>query len=143
NGGSALLLEQNGAFGFAEALPDGAAYTVSVVTDPVGQNCTVTNGTGKVSGADVVDVSVDCEFIQISLAANDDSFALPEDSLLSVPAEGVLANDDAQVADLLIEVLSVPSNGTLLAAVAADGSFDYQPNADYCGPDGFEYRLSG
>ena len=38
----------------------GAAYSVSVVTQPSGQTCAVTNGSGTVGSADVTDVTVSC-----------------------------------------------------------------------------------
>lgn len=41
-------------------LPDGSSYSVTVHTQPQGQICTVTNGTGVVSGADVTNISINC-----------------------------------------------------------------------------------
>ena len=41
-------------------LPDGSSYSVTVHTQPLGQICSVTNGTGVVSGADVTNISIHC-----------------------------------------------------------------------------------
>ncbi len=60
NGGDDKSLTADGAFSFDTELADGTAYSVSVLTQPTGQTCTVSNGSGAVSGADVTDVSVNC-----------------------------------------------------------------------------------
>jgi len=71
--GSGLVLRLNGtgnlpvnpnatAFTFITQLAGGAAYTVSVFTQPTGpsQTCTVTNGSGTVGSANVAGISVSC-----------------------------------------------------------------------------------
>jgi hypothetical protein len=49
-------------FSFSTKLYDGANYSVSVATQPQGQNCTISSTSGTVSGADVTNVSVSCGF---------------------------------------------------------------------------------
>ena len=46
NGGDNLSVTANGAFTFATPLASGAAYNVTVKTNPAGQTCTVANGSG-------------------------------------------------------------------------------------------------
>ena len=67
--GDGLVLQNNGsddlavagiAFEFATALTDGASYAVTVLIQPNGQSCDVTNGSGTISGANVTDVMVTC-----------------------------------------------------------------------------------
>ena len=41
-------------------MADGTAYGVTVKTNPSGQTCTVSNGSGTVSGANVTNVAVNC-----------------------------------------------------------------------------------
>ena len=60
NGGDDLTLSANGAFSFATKLADGAAYNVTVKTNPSGQTCSVANGAGTIAGADVANVAVTC-----------------------------------------------------------------------------------
>jgi VCBS repeat-containing protein len=74
--------------------------------------------------------------------AADDNYLFDEDSLLQVSALlGVLANDTDADGDTLTAVLVANAmHGAL--ALASDGSFSYQPNADYCGNDGFTYRAN-
>ncbi len=60
NGGDDLTITADGAFTFNTALADGSTYSVTILTSPVLQNCTVTNGSGTINGADVTDVSVNC-----------------------------------------------------------------------------------
>src|SRR6201999_432321 len=53
NGGDNLSVTTNGAFAFATKLASGSAYSVTVLTQPSGQTCTVSGGTGTVASAHV------------------------------------------------------------------------------------------
>jgi hypothetical protein len=56
---------------FGTAVPDGSAYTVSVVTQPSGpaQVCSVANATGTVSGANVTNADVTCTTVTHTVTA--------------------------------------------------------------------------
>ena len=60
NGGDSLVIGANGAFTFATGLLDTAAYNVTVSSQPAGQTCTITNGSGNISAANVTNVTVTC-----------------------------------------------------------------------------------
>ena len=60
NGGDNLSVTANGSFTFATSLASGAAYSVTVKTNPSGQTCTVSNGSGTVAAANVTGVAVSC-----------------------------------------------------------------------------------
>lgn len=60
NGGANLPLTSNGAFAFGGALTTGAAYSVTVLTQPASQACEVVNGSGTVGSANVTNVAVTC-----------------------------------------------------------------------------------
>ena len=60
NGGDTLNVAANGGFTFATPLASGAAYNVTVATNPTGQTCTVANGSGTVGSANVTNVAVTC-----------------------------------------------------------------------------------
>jgi hypothetical protein len=68
---SGLQLQNNGvdtiaaaanatSFTFATAISSGAAYAVTVKTQPSGQSCIVSSGTGTASSANIVNVTVAC-----------------------------------------------------------------------------------
>jgi hypothetical protein len=59
NGGDNLSLTTNGSFTFSKALSSGAAYAVTVLTQPSGEICTVSSGSGTAT-AKVTTVSVQC-----------------------------------------------------------------------------------
>jgi sugar lactone lactonase YvrE len=59
NGGAPLPLGATGSFMFATALPSGSNYAVTIDTQPAGQTCTITNGSG-VLAANVTGVTVAC-----------------------------------------------------------------------------------
>jgi Ca2+-binding RTX toxin-like protein len=74
--------------------------------------------------------------------ASADSYSVDEDQHLTVDAPGVLANDTDVEGDPLTAVLDVgPSHGTLVE-LNADGSFQYEPDPDYHGPDSFGYHAN-
>ena len=119
NAGGALAVSAAGAFTFTAALPDGAAYAVTVKTQPStpAQNCVVYGSSGTVVGANV-SVAVYCSNVgRFAYAAN------AGDNTISVysidPATGALTAVGA----------SVPT-GTSPYAIAArpDGKYVYVVN---------------
>ena len=60
NGGDALTVTANGTFVFATPLATGSAYAVTVGTQPAGEICTVSTGSGTVGSANVTNVAVSC-----------------------------------------------------------------------------------
>ena len=67
--GSGLVLQNNGAdnlnvsagsFVFNTQIAAGAPYSVTILTQPTGQTCTVTNSSGSVAGANVTNVQLNC-----------------------------------------------------------------------------------
>ena len=60
NGADSLAIAADGPFTFATELTDGSAYAVTVSTQPTGQLCSVTNGSGTIATADVNNVAVSC-----------------------------------------------------------------------------------
>jgi hypothetical protein len=72
--------------------------------------------------------------------AMDDSYATLEDTLLVVPAPGVLGNDSDVEGDTLTPaVVTPPANGDL--SLASDGSFVYTPTLNFNGADYFTYSI--
>jgi exo-beta-1,3-glucanase (GH17 family) len=59
NGGDRLAIAANGSFTFPLKIASGSSYTVVVATQPAGQSCTVSNGSGTARG-DVTSVRVTC-----------------------------------------------------------------------------------
>ncbi|MGM0934779.1 MAG: Ig-like domain-containing protein, partial [Bacteroidota bacterium] len=72
--------------------------------------------------------------VNTSPVANDDTYSVDQDVVLIISAPGVLDNDtDAEDDDLTAILEDNPQNGTL--SLNSDGSFTYEPNAGYSGPD--------
>lgn len=68
-----------------------------------------------------------------------DSYTVEKDTLFSLAAPGVTANDSGLVGPVKTTPVSPPSHGLL--ALFGDGTMTYQPVAGYVGSDSFEYRL--
>lgn len=73
--------------------------------------------------------------------AQGDAYSLDQDTALTVPAPGVLANDtDPDGGPLAALLVSGVSHGAL--ALNADGSFTYTPAPGFSGSDAFTYKAS-
>ena len=67
NGADTLSVATNGPFIFTTELQEGNAYAVTVSAQPVGQTCSVSNGSGTVAAVNVTNVAVTCEDQQSQL----------------------------------------------------------------------------
>src|ERR1700761_9045679 len=59
NAGDNLSVTANGAFTFGTPLNNGAAYSVTILTQPLGPTCVVANGSGSAT-TNVTSVTVSC-----------------------------------------------------------------------------------
>jgi large repetitive protein len=104
---------------------DSFTYTV---TDPGGLSDTAT-----------VIINVAC--INDAPVAVDDNYTTNEDQTLTISVPGVLGNDtDVDGTALSVVNNTQPGHGTV--TLNSNGSFTYTPNANYCGPDSFNYTAS-
>jgi environmental stress-induced protein Ves len=67
NNADDLAVNANGTFTFATALADAATYSVTVRTQPTGQNCVVTNAVGTIAAADVATIALSCATNQFTV----------------------------------------------------------------------------
>lgn len=65
NGGDTTTVSASGAFTFPTALAAGAAYNVSIASQPANQTCTLANATGTLAAASISSVTVSCETYRI------------------------------------------------------------------------------
>lgn len=97
NGGDLLTISANGAFRFPVPVASGSAYAVTVRTQPIGQTCSVSRGTGVIVGP-VGDVAVVC-------AVN------------AYTVGGTVSG--------LVGTLELRNNGVDLLAITSNGSFTF------------------
>ena len=100
NSANNTSVSANGTFTFSSPVLSGSAYAVRVSTQPPGENCAVTNGSGTVVGANISSVTVMC-------------VALPY--TISATVTG-LAN---------VTGLSLQDNGSDKLAVSASGTYSF------------------
>jgi ELWxxDGT repeat protein len=67
NGSASVGVSANGPFTFPGAVPNGAAYAVTVLIQPAGEVCAVANGSGTVAGANVSNVEIVCSAINLTV----------------------------------------------------------------------------
>lgn len=104
NGGNSTTLSANGSFTFSTPVAGGSNYAVSVLTQPAGQSCAVTNGTGTMGSNDVAEVEITCSDGTYNIA---------------VTVSGLAAGG-----------LTLQDNGASSLSISANGTFDFnQPVA--------------
>ena len=70
NGGDDLTLSTNGTFTFPTALPNGQSYSVTVSGTSAQVECSLANGSGTISGANVTNVAAQCRHTCPALTGN-------------------------------------------------------------------------
>jgi hypothetical protein len=99
DGGNSMTVSAAGNFHFSSPIASGANYAVTILTQPAGQSCAVTNGSGTVAAANVTNVSINC---------SDNTYNV------GVTISGVNATG-----------LSLQDNGADTLSVAASGHFNF------------------
>src|SRR6202453_1940843 len=97
NGGSSTVVSANGAFVFATPVASGSGYAVTILTQPVGQTCSVAMGSGTVAGANVTGPAVNC---------SDNSYNI------QVTVTGLLAGRSVVLQNNGADSLTIPTNNT-------------------------------
>jgi hypothetical protein len=110
NGGDDLSVSSAGSFTFPAALGNGAAYSVTVKTSPSGQTCSVANGSGTVSSANVTSVAVTCATTSTATSGSDDFNR----------ADGALGANWASTSDGGLAISSQAAAGTSASGVSGD-----------------------
>ncbi len=100
-------------------------------------NYTVTDVAGA---TDTAVVTINVSSANDGPVALGDSYSTDEDTALTVPVTGVLANDSDSDSSITAVLDVNASNGD--ATLNADGSFTYVPDADYNGSDSFTYHAT-
>jgi N-acetylneuraminic acid mutarotase len=101
-----LTVTGNVGFAFGTSVPSGTNFAVTVLASPPGQSCSVSNGSGTVSGADVINVAVQCSDNTYNVGASvsglvaQASVVLQDNGtdLLTIGANGVPSNFNTPIA---------------------------------------------
>ncbi|MBN2474882.1 MAG: lamin tail domain-containing protein [Pirellulales bacterium] len=126
--------------GTLRLLPDGSfGYTPD--PDFYGSDSFTYRANDGLGDSNLATVTITITPVNDAPVACDDSVWVALNTERRIAAPGVLADDfDADGDDLTAALASLPSFGSL--TLEADGSFVYQPDPDYAGPDSFTYRAS-
>lgn len=112
NGSDALTVTANGAFAFAAPVAYLGSYAVTVSSQPTGQTCSVSGGTGTGSGvtANVTGVSIVCSTFTYSIGGN---------------LSGLLGNNALTLLNNGTDALTLTTNGAITFAtpIAYGGSY--------------------
>lgn len=116
NGDTAHALSVgNGPFTFPPLITDGATFSVSVQSSPSGYQCSVTNGSGTIAGANATGVLVQC----VSTSASLTGLTISAGALHEAFAPATLAYTAGPV---LIRPFIAPSTTTTVTATAVPGA---------------------
>jgi len=113
NGGDDLAVSANGTFTFATPLASGAAYSVTVFSQPTNpaQTCVVTGGSGTITGVNVTTVAIAC-------VTNAGTGAVRVTVATSGPVARTPYMVDADPGTSGSSTVDVPANGTVLFNLA-------------------------
>jgi N-acetylneuraminic acid mutarotase len=122
NGGNSTTVAANGSFTFSAAVAAGSSYAVTILTQPPGQTCAVTNGSGGSILVDMTNVAVACSDDTFNIAATvsglaaDTSLVLQLNGAdnLTVSANGT-SNFSTPIADgsaYAVSILTQPAGAT-------------------------------
>jgi len=111
NSGDDLPISANGAFTFSTVVASGNDYSVSVLTQPGGQTCTVSNGSGTVTNAPITNVQVAC--------ADNPTYTIGG-NITGLTGTGLVLQDNGG------DDLAVSANGTFTfnTAIASGNTYD-------------------
>ena len=118
------------------------SYTYTPSSNFAGSDFFVYVATGP-GGTDTARVDITVTPTPDPPVAGDDAYTTDEDTPLSVPAPGVLANDadvDGDLVGVVVASTTQPPNGSV--TMQADGSFIYTPNLNFNGTDTFQYQVT-
>ena len=110
-GGDDLMVTANGSFTFPTALAPGSSYAVTVLTNPPGQTCVVSKGTGTILIANIKNVLVDC----FERGGLDVTFNAPNGFTVQNNAAGGNADDFGNA-------VAIDSKGRILSAGSSTNS---------------------
>jgi len=130
NGVDNLTLTSNGAFTFVTSVADGSAYSVSVLTQPGGQTCSVSTGAGTVSGSNITNVVLVCANNAYSVGGSvsglTGSIVLQDNNgdNLTVATNGTFtfATQVANGSPYNVTILTQPSNGQKCSVSGGSGT---------------------
>jgi len=144
NDTTALLIESVGAPAYGSVAISG---TTELVYTPANRTASYIDTFDYVASdgvfTETATVSVIVAADNDPIVVLDEAFAVAQNGSLSVPAAGVLANDDdldENGPGLAATLLGGPDNGAVV--LNPDGSFTYTPTPDFAGEDSFTYVAS-
>ena len=133
NGGDNLTLNANGSFTFDTRLISNATYDVTVLSDPLTQNCIITSGAGTIAVGNITNIIVTCgpkHFTQPTSLSDNIS---PDGANASYPA---VAMDDHGNA-IIVWSQSDGTNVQIFKSEYRSGSWTHPSNlSDNISPDG-------
>jgi uncharacterized repeat protein (TIGR01451 family)/CSLREA domain-containing protein/uncharacterized repeat protein (TIGR02543 family) len=154
NGGDSLLIGTNGGFTFSTPLAYNSTYAVTVSSQPIGQTCTVSHGTGTLGAANVTNVAVDCTPIAAILSLiNSDGLSYVQygqmlNYTVTLTNTGATAATGVTISGALSAALDATSaqwtcaNATNGATCTASGSGGFSDTANLPGFSSVAYVVS-
>ena len=134
------VLVSNVTHGTLTLNPDGS-FSYTPDSNYTGTDTFTYKANDGTTDSNVVTVTITVTSVNDSPIANNDPYGTNEDTVLNVPAPGVLGNDTDVEGDPLTAIkVSDPIHGTL--TLNSDGSFTYSPNANFNGNDSFTYKAN-
>jgi hypothetical protein len=126
NATNTTSISANGSYTFSTPIAQGALYNVSVLTQPSGQNCTLTNNSGTVGSSNITNVGVTClTMLPTTISAG--TGTIPVSSGGTATNSLIVTNVGANTAYNVVAILpsgwtGVTQNATNCATIAPSGT---------------------
>ena len=122
------------------ALNANGSFVYTPAADYNGSDSFTYKASGSGTGSNVVTATITVNAVADVPVAVVDTYSSGEDTVLTVAAPGVLANDTDSDGALTAAKVTDPTHGTL--TLNANGSFVYTPTANFNGTDSFTYKAN-
>jgi YVTN family beta-propeller protein len=122
NSGGDLKIIQNGTFTFSTKLTKGSTYSVTVATQPSNpaQTCTVNNGSGTITNAEITEVIVVCSEVP--------RFAYVANQTANTISEFLIDSASGQLIPIAGSPIASTGNGPVATAIDPNGVYLYVAN---------------
>ena len=127
--GGTLVVDNDGSFSYTPPVTSTHGWVISF------RYCVATTAAPTSCATNTSYVTLNFNYPGADGDTYDVGFRTP----LSIPAPGVLSNDEIRSGMSVME--TIPPNHGGVATLNADGSFTYVPPSDYSGPDSFHYCI--
>lgn len=117
NGADSTIISSNGGFTFATPVAEGSPYNVTVLTQPAGQTCGISNGSGTMGSSNVTNVNVTCSADATTLSTSLSNLVLQRSGIARIITITNTGSSTAQ--DLAVNLPTFPAGTSAITTCSS------------------------